>query len=411
MQSMTVDAAMYINQPISSESPVACLLLAAIICLCCGACQTVRNLSLNINRNQMAAFAASCICDIQALLHRLNHSDCLTNPDGTAQGYRWRIRVITAPLLIVAMIMLATVSAVEASAPLVDEELPATAHNEDTPLTSTASDPLSPPDDPALQQRLEQEQSAKKLQFSILPHKTNYLLPVTYNTSPNNAVYAKPGSTQNELEHLEVKFQLSIKTPLWEDIFGDNGTLYAAYSQVAFWQAYNSKISSPFREINFEPELFLSFRTNYQLAGFTGTLANIGFNHQSNGRSKPLSRSWNRIVANIILNRDDTYIALKPWFRIPERRSDDDNPSMEKYYGYGELQIIQQMKAHTFTLMLRNNLRASGNKGAFQIDWSFPLHKKLKGYVQYFNGYGESLVDYNHKNNRLGIGIMLTDWM
>lgn len=304
------------------------------------------------------------------------------------------------PLLIMTMLMLAVISAVEASDLLVNEELPATSS---PPLTSSA--------EPALQQRLEQEKSAKQLLFSILPHKTNYLLPLTYNTSPNNAAYDNPGSTQHELDKLEVKFQLSIKTPLWEDIFGDNGTLYAAYSQVAFWQAYNSKISSPFREINFEPELFLAFRTDYQLAGFTGTLANIGFNHQSNGRSKPLSRSWNRIMATVILNREDTYIVLKPWFRIPERSSKDDNPSMEKYYGYGELQIIQQMKAHTFTLLLRNNLRTSGNKGAVQVDWSFPLYKQLKGYVQYFNGYGESLVDYNHTNNRLGIGIMLTDWM
>lgn len=346
---------------------------------------------LNISKNQVTSFISSYCCNTLALLRYTDYLICL---------YKRRINIIVTPLLIVTMLVLAAVSVVEASDPLVNEELP-----------DISPPPQPTSNTPALQQRLEQEQRAKKLRFSILPHKTNYLLPLTYNTSPNNAAYDNPGSTQHELDKLEVKFQLSIKTPLWEDIFGDNGTLYVAYSQVAFWQAYNSKISSPFREINFEPEIFLAFRTDYQLAGFTGTLASIGLNHQSNGRSKPLSRSWNRIMATVILNRDDTYIIFKPWFRIPERSSKDDNPSMEKYYGYGELQVIQQLKAHTLTLLLRNNLRASGNKGAVQIDWSFPLHKKLKGYVQYFNGYGESLVDYNHKNNRLGIGIMLTDWL
>ena len=137
----------------------------------------------------------------------------------------------------------------------------------------------------------------------------------------------------------------------------------------------------------------------------------VGFNHQSNGRSEPLSRSWNRITASLPFSRGDTYIVLSPWFRIPENSQDDDNPHMERYYGYGELQLLQKIGNHTLTVMVRNNLRRSDNKGAVQLDWSFPLHKKLKGYIQYFNGYGESLVDYNHLNNRIGIGVMLTDWL
>jgi phospholipase A1 len=46
-----------------------------------------------------------------------------------------------------------------------------------------------------------------------------------------------------------------------------------------------------------------------------------------------------------------------------------------------------------------------------QIDWSYPLNQKLRGYVQFSTGYGESLIDYNHHQNTFGIGVLLTDWM
>ncbi len=61
--------------------------------------------------------------------------------------------------------------------------------------------------------------------------------------------------------------------------------------------------------------------------------------------------------------------------------------------------------------MLRNNLRSSNNRTTVQLDWSFPIGGRLKGYLQYFDGYGESLVDYNYRNQRIGLGIMLTSWL
>lgn len=259
----------------------------------------------------------------------------------------------------------------------------------------------------ALETRLREEKQAKKSRFSLLPHKPNYLLPVTYNTSPG--VWDRSAAGE-ELDPVEVKFQISLKTPIWENIVGDNGTLYVAYSQLAFWQAYNRGVSSPFREINFEPEVFVAFQTGCQWLGVSSQLVALGFNHQSNGRSEPFSRSWNRLIANFLFQAGEVYVNLRPWLRMPESADQDDNPNMENYYGYGEVSAHYAQDSHTLSLLLRNNLRRD-NKGAVQLDWSFPLRGKVKGYAQFFSGYGESLVDYNHSNTRFGIGVMLTDWL
>ncbi len=139
-------------------------------------------------------------------------------------------------------------------------------------------------------------------------------------------------------------------------------------------------------------------------------MVGLSLNHQSNGRAEPLSRSWNRIMLDFILERDDFYLSFKPWWRIPESGGADDNPDIKDYMGNFELRALQLYRDHTFGIMLRNNLQ-SDNRGAIQLDYTFPIKERLNGYVQIFNGYGESLIDYNHYSNRIGIGIMLTNWL
>jgi phospholipase A1 len=204
-----------------------------------------------------------------------------------------------------------------------------------------------------------------------------------------------------------------------------------AYTQLSFWQLYNSAFSSPFRDTNYEPEMLINWRTKYSiLDDFKLQFVNVGFNHQSNGRSLPLSRSWNRVVANAGFEKDNFNLLLKTWYRIPEEDYNDDNPDITRYMGYGELWGIYYWKENRFAIMVRNNLRQN-NLGAVQLDWSIPMSlivkkfydwgvplsletcDKLKDfsfYFQYFNGYGESLLDYNTSINRFSAGMMLVDW-
>jgi phospholipase A1 len=267
--------------------------------------------------------------------------------------------------------------------------------------------------------------------FALWPYRPNYLLPVAYNSSPNEDAQLDI-DPQAKTQYTEAKFQISFKMKVWEDLVRgslkniiENNTgikgidVWIAYTQQSFWQLYNAAFSLPFRDTNYEPELLFNIRTQHEIPGLMGTklqFINVGFNHQSNGRSVPLSRGWNRIVANFGLEKDNFGLLFKTWYRIPEDETSDDNPDISRYMGYGELWGTLYWKKQRFAVMLRNNLR-SENFGAVQLDWSIPLSvinkelgDKFSFYFQYFNGYGESLLDYNKSSNRFSGGFMLSDW-
>ena len=102
--------------------------------------------------------------------------------------------------------------------------------------------------------------------FHLRRYKPVYLLPY-FNASRTNPAPSSPsrgltGSTPAQLDSTEAKFQLSFKTKILNDIFGSNGDLWGAYTQSSRWQLYNREHSRPFRETNYEPEVFFICRTN-----------------------------------------------------------------------------------------------------------------------------------------------------
>jgi phospholipase A1 len=261
-----------------------------------------------------------------------------------------------------------------------------------------------------LSKKWELDEESRGRRFAITSYRQNYILPFTYNFHQDKQTYeaANPGT---EIDDAEIKYQLSLKVKLWQDILGTNMDLWFAYTQLSQWQFYNTEFSSPFRETNYEPEILLNYRTDTDIFGLMrNRFIQVGLNHQSNGRGEPLSRSWNRIVANFGFERDVFNVVLRTWARIPESEDKDDNPDITSYLGYGEIWVRTVWKDFLLGVMFRNNLRFDENRGALQIDVSFPLIEHLNGYVQYFVGYGETLIDYNHYTNRIGVGVMLKDW-
>ncbi len=258
-----------------------------------------------------------------------------------------------------------------------------------------------------LDRRIANELETRFMPFVLTPHKPNYVMPYTYNSKPNNAPFSNQAG--DTIDNEEIKFQISIKFPVLEKLFGENGTLYFAYTNLSFWQAYSSSASSPFRETNHEPELFVVVPNDWEIWGFKNKLNAVGVAHQSNGQSGTLSRSWNRVYAQFVFEHDNYYVSFKPWLRLGET-GPDDNPDIEKYMGHGEFAAVYATGKHTVGLLLRNNLHAE-NYGAVEINYSYPMSRRAKWFIQYFDGYGESLIDYNARIQRIGLGIALTDWL
>lgn len=263
-----------------------------------------------------------------------------------------------------------------------------------------------------IERRVSKEQAVRNNPFGIIAHRANYLQPYNYNVRPNDlALYGY------DLQRPEVKFQFSFKFPIGRPVWNDRVQFYGAYTNQSWWQAYNSAASAPFRETNHEPEIFATIRTDLSLFGFDSAYFQAGFSHQSNGQSGLRSRSWNRIYAGLILEKERWVVGFKPWIRLPEDAKTspndpkgDDNPDIEDFTGHYELAVFRRFNdKHSLTALIRHNFRS--HKGAIQLGYSYPLNNRFKGYIEVFDGYAESLIDYNHRNTRIGLGIQLTGWL
>jgi phospholipase A1 len=266
-----------------------------------------------------------------------------------------------------------------------------------------------------LDERWQLSPDSKEGAFHLKPYKPVYIL-AAFHASSTNETPSSPGENNTvaealDLTNTETKFQISLKSKLWQNVLGDFSDLWFGYTQSSRWQTFNAAESRPFRETDYEPELMLTFRTNYELFGWEGRFASIGVNHQSNGRTEPLSRSWNRFIGAVGLERDGWTVMLRPWVRMHEDLADDDNPDIEDFMGRGDLLITKDWDGHEISAMFRHSLRGGDRAhSAIELDWAFPIRGGLSGYLQVFHGYGESLIDYNSSATFVGVGVSLVDW-
>jgi phospholipase A1/A2 len=224
-------------------------------------------------------------------------------------------------------------------------------------------------------------------------HKELYLLPFTY-------------SNLHHGPETEVVFQLSAKHDLFKT------SVYVAYTQISYWQAYNADASSPFRDTNFNPEIFYRHRETRVGPGLLG--ADVGAEHESNGQRLPLSRSWNLLYVAPWYRGDQWLASVKLRYRLPEDAKTspedplgDDNPEITDYLGHSDIHLYYAFSGgHLLHVLMRGYLGT--HRGNVNLNYSFPLSAETDTYVvvRLFSGYGASLMDYNKSANLLGVGIM-----
>jgi phospholipase A1 len=274
-----------------------------------------------------------------------------------------------------------------------------------TPATGAAAEPARPSLIDAAWGFLPESRKAY-----VRLHQPNYLLFARYTSDVNREPYEPlfdAFAEDYDFEDVEAKFQLSFKGRLatTED---RRWGLWFAYTQQSQWQVYAGDISSPFRETNYMPELFGSFRPGIELGAWQWNLLNFGFTHQSNGRADPISRSWDRLFVEGGIERENLALVVRAWTRVRPGDYEDDNPDITDYLGYGQVTALYRYGEDTFTLMGRGNL-ATG-KGAAQFTWaSRPVLGPMRVYFQLFSGYGESLIDYDWNQTTVGLGVTLND--
>ena len=212
----------------------------------------------------------------------------------------------------------------------------------------------------------------------------------------------------------ELMFQLSFKSELMsrKDFDGKllglkNVRLWFAYTQRSFWQVYNAQLSRPFRDTDYEPEAIFTFGTGNDTDGWK--LLNVGVVHQSNGRALPQSRGWNRLYAQGGWEWGPFSLLARVWSRFPEKAEKDDNPDIQSYLGRGDIELRWNLENDKSVTLLARRALDTG-RGFIEAAWtSRKLFGPARVYVQATSGYGESLIDYNFRQNTLGVGFAYSD--
>ena len=226
--------------------------------------------------------------------------------------------------------------------------------------------------------------------FSL--YKDNYFITGT-------TIGSKPTRTNSD-----VKFQISISQRLTKSTLPFNTYLYLFYSQKCMWNVFEESL--PMRDFNFNPGIGIAKHLIVKNR-YIGKVT-LMLEHESNGRDGLASRSWNKIsLAGNIFIDPNIMIHGKVWIPIIDGQNNKDILDYCGIYQTG-LSITSPNKRFHFglTLVKRRGWRLSYNS-IWEISYRVFKRDNQFLFLQYYNGYGENLLDYNVFKSRLRIGLVI----
>ncbi|MDE5572712.1 MAG: phospholipase A [Muribaculaceae bacterium] len=209
-------------------------------------------------------------------------------------------------------------------------------------------------------------------------------------------------------ENTNVKFQISIQQKLTRSTLPWGTYLYLYYTQKVFWNILQESL--PMTDLNFNPGLGLA-KPLFSNGRYLGKLT-LQIEHESNGRDSIWSRSWNRLTFGASIWLDEIFMVHgKVW--VPFIDSGN-NKDLLKYYGIFQFgtQFMTYNRKCKFGLMLMKRQGWNLNFNFIgEVSYNFSKKSDWGLYLQYYNGYGEGLLDYNKFHSQLRLGVIFRPLM
>lgn len=220
----------------------------------------------------------------------------------------------------------------------------------------------------------------------------------------NYFIFGPPIGQKVTKENTNIKFQISIAQRLTNATLPWGTYLYLFYSQKCFWNVLEN--SMPMTDLNFNPGIGLT-KPLFVKNRYVGKVSLI-IEHESNGRDSIWSRSWNKVslAANIIID-PNLSVAGKIWAPIIDGMN---NKDILHYCGLYQISVQAMTDNRKFTGALTLVKRA-GNffnyNTILELAWRFSRKSNQYFFLQYYNGYGEGLLDYKVFKSQLRVGIVI----